>query len=70
MQKYKRKHNSGLSQAKEYLELMQFELALKFCKRATEVDSENCTAFEMLGSLCMELGDLDTAREVKSYDAK
>ena len=46
---------------------MQLELAIKFCQRAIETAPENVFAYEMLGSLSMEIGDLNTAREVLNF---
>lgn len=43
---------------------MEFPLAIKFAKKAVEIDGESAETWEVLGSLYAEVGETGKAREV------
>lgn len=46
-------------------EQMEYPLAIKFAKRATEIDPEGAGTWEVLGSLYAETGETERGREVR-----
>jgi tetratricopeptide (TPR) repeat protein len=53
-----------LAKAEDLLTKCQYELAGRFYERALEIEPTNLTALDGLGSLLLEIGELDAAREV------
>lgn len=45
--------------AQELADRFEYELAIKFCKRALEIDDKHFECLHMLSSLSIELGDLE-----------
>lgn len=41
-----------------------FELAIKFCERALDMEPENVEVLEMAGAVFLETGDVDKAKSV------
>ncbi|XP_070532658.1 uncharacterized protein [Ptychodera flava] len=50
-----------LQKAEEYIDTLDYELALKFCQRALEVDENRVQALETAGTVYIELGDAESA---------
>ena len=50
----------------EYIDRFEYELAQKFCQRALEMEPDNVRALETSGSLLIDLGNLDAAKQVNS----
>ena len=48
----------------EYIDSFQYELAQKFCQRALEMEPDNLRALETAGSLLLELGNTEVAKQV------
>ncbi|XP_072010975.1 uncharacterized protein [Engystomops pustulosus] len=53
-----------LEKTEEYLDNFNFEMAQLFCQRALDLEPENLEILDMMGNICMELGDADKARQV------
>ena len=53
-----------LLQAEEYIDRFEYEMAQKFCQRALEMEPDNVRALETSGSLLIDLGNLDAAKQV------
>lgn len=51
-------------QVEEYIDSFQYELAQKFCQRALEMEPDNLRALETAGSLLLELGNTEAAKQV------
>ena len=51
-------------QAEQFIDEFQYELAQKFCQRALEQDADNVRALETSGSLLLELGSTEAAKQV------
>lgn len=47
------------NKAQELADRFEYELAIKFCKKALEIDNKNFECLHMLSSLFIELGDLE-----------
>ena len=41
-----------------------FELAIKFCERALDIEPDNVEVLEMAGTVFLETGDIDKAKSV------
>ena len=52
-------------QVEEYIDSFQYELAQKFCQRALEMEPDNLRALETAGSLLLELGNTEAAKQVQ-----
>lgn len=52
-----------LDKVDEYIDSFQYELAQKFCQRALEMEPDNIRALETAGSLLLELGDIEAAKQ-------
>ena len=48
----------------ECLDNFNFELAVKFCERALDIEPDNVEVLEMAGSVFLETGDIDKAKSV------
>ena len=48
----------------ECLDNFNFELAIKFCERALDMEPENVEVLEMAGAVFLETGDVDKAKSV------
>jgi Flp pilus assembly protein TadD len=53
-----------LEKIQQLTEEAEYELAIKFAKKAVEMDAEGDATWEVLGSLYAEVGESDKAREV------
>ena len=53
-----------LLQVDECLDNFNFELAVKFCERALDIEPDNVEVLEMAGSVFLETGDIDKAKSV------
>ncbi|KAG8573810.1 hypothetical protein GDO81_012560 [Engystomops pustulosus] len=53
-----------LEKTEEYLDNFNFEMAQLFCQRALDLEPENLEILDMMGNICMELGDADKARQI------
>lgn len=51
-----------LSRVEEYVDCFQFELAIKFCEKALEIEPANSRVIETAGNLFAEIGDIDSAK--------
>jgi len=51
-----------LKQVDECLDNFNFELAIKFCERALDMEPENVEVLEMAGAVFLETGDVDKAK--------
>ena len=51
-------------QAEEYIDRFEYELAQKFCQRALEMEPDNVRALETSGSLLIDLGNMEAAKQV------
>lgn len=62
--KGKTKYNIAdlLKQVDECLDNFNFELAIKFCERALDMEPENVEVLEMAGAVFLETGDVDKAK--------
>lgn len=56
---------SLLEKAQSLIVQCDYELAVRFIRRALEQDPKNAEAKEMLGVSLLELGELDSAKEVR-----
>ncbi|KAJ7389971.1 hypothetical protein OS493_028023 [Desmophyllum pertusum] len=70
-EKQKRKANKTnysiadlLKQVEECLDNFNFELAVKFCERALDIEPDNVEVLEMAGTVFLETGDIDKAKSV------
>ncbi|XP_056019872.1 uncharacterized protein LOC125669168 [Ostrea edulis] len=52
-----------LDKVDEYIDSFQYELAQKFCQRALEIEPDNMRALETAGSLLLELGNTEAAKQ-------
>nr|XP_022313654.1 probable assembly chaperone of rpl4 [Crassostrea virginica] len=52
-----------LDKVEEYIDSFQYELAQKFCQRALEMEPDNLRALETAGSLLLELGNTEAAKQ-------
>ncbi|KAK7109107.1 uncharacterized protein [Littorina saxatilis] len=52
-----------LDKAEHFIDEFQYELAQKFCQRALEQDADNVRALETSGSLLLELGNSEAAKQ-------
>lgn len=55
---------SSVFQAEHFIDEFHYELAQKFCQRALEQDADNVRALETSGSLLLELGNTEAAKQV------
>lgn len=53
-----------LEKTEEYLDNLNFEMAQLFCQRALDLEPENLEILDMMGNICMELGDAEKAKQV------
>ncbi|XP_075683774.1 uncharacterized protein LOC142652141 isoform X2 [Rhinoderma darwinii] len=53
-----------LEKTEEYLDNFNFEMAQLFCQRALDLEPENLQILDMLGNICMELGNAEKAKQV------
>ena len=53
-----------LDKVEEYIDQFEFSLAQKFCQRALEMEPDNVRALETCGTLLLELGNMDGAKQV------
>ena len=44
--------------------MFNFDLAMRFCDRALEMDPDNCDVIETRGSISLEMEDMEQARTV------
>ncbi|KAK2143665.1 hypothetical protein LSH36_823g01024 [Paralvinella palmiformis] len=56
-----------LDKAEEYIDSFNYDLAQKFCQRALEIDANHIRALEMFGTLLLETGDTDHAKQCLSH---
>jgi len=59
-----------LERAKSCQENYDYDMASRYCKRAIEMEPDNVEVLENIGSLYMDFGDWDSAKEVKYIFAK
>jgi len=52
-----------LERVENYVEAFQFDLALKFCEKATQLEPSNTKVLETTGNVCAEMGDIVKAEE-------
>ena len=52
------------SQAEEYVDTFQFELAQQFCTKALQQEPDCLRALELSGVLCLETADFEQAKNV------
>ncbi|XP_040290495.1 probable assembly chaperone of rpl4 [Bufo bufo] len=53
-----------LEKTAEYLDNLNFEMAQIFCQRALDLEPENLEILDMMGNICMELGNAVKAKQV------
>ncbi|XP_018122790.1 probable assembly chaperone of rpl4 [Xenopus laevis] len=53
-----------LEKTEEYLDNFNYEMAQLFCQRALDMDPTNLDILDMMGSICMELGHAEKAKQV------
>lgn len=53
-----------LEKTEEYLDNLNYEMARLFCQRALDIEPDNLEILDMMGNICMELGDADKAKQV------
>ncbi|XP_068091598.1 uncharacterized protein [Hyperolius riggenbachi] len=53
-----------LEKSEEYLDNFNYEMAQLFCQRALDIEPDNLEILDMMGNICMELGDADKAKQV------
>ncbi|XP_073533518.1 uncharacterized protein [Phyllobates terribilis] len=53
-----------LEKTEEYLDNFNFEMAQLFCQRALDLEPENLEILDMMGNICMELGNAEKAKQV------
>ena len=52
-----------LDKAEEYIDRFEYELAQRFCQRALEIEADNIRALETTGTLLLELGNPEAAKQ-------
>ena len=55
------------TQVDEYMDTFQYEMAQKFCQRALEMEPDNVRVLEVSGTLLLEVGELEKAKQVIVY---
>ena len=55
---------SGMLQATEAIDSFNYELAQKFCQRALEIEPDNTRVLETSGTLLLEMGNVDAAKQI------
>jgi len=55
--------NELLTKVDELTEEFNYDLALKFCEKALQIEPENIQVLETIGNVCSELGDIDHAKQ-------
>ena len=63
-------HVCLLFQAEECIDRFEYEVAQKFCQRALEQEADNIRALETSGTLLLELGNTDGAKQVYNRPVK
>ncbi|XP_056375066.1 uncharacterized protein LOC130272994 [Hyla sarda] len=53
-----------LEKTEEYLDNFNFEMAQLFCQRALDLEPDNLEILDMMGNICMELGNGEKAKEI------
>ncbi|XP_066441824.1 uncharacterized protein [Eleutherodactylus coqui] len=53
-----------LEKTEEYLDNFNFEMAQLFCQRALDMEPDNLEILDMMGNICMELGNAEKAKQV------
>ncbi|KAM9308102.1 uncharacterized protein PAF06_012247 [Gastrophryne carolinensis] len=53
-----------LEKTEEYMDNFNYEMAQLFCQRALDIEPDNLDTLDMMGNICMELGDADKAKQV------
>ena len=53
-----------LEQAQSCADSLAFDEALEHCRAALELDPDNVAALDGMGEACVQLGDIETARQV------
>ncbi|XP_053569991.1 uncharacterized protein LOC128660260 [Bombina bombina] len=53
-----------LEKTQECLDNFNFELAQMFCQRALDMEPNNLEILDMMGNICMELGNIEKAKQV------
>uniref|UniRef100_A0A8C5QVD5 Uncharacterized protein n=1 Tax=Leptobrachium leishanense TaxID=445787 RepID=A0A8C5QVD5_9ANUR len=53
-----------LEKVEEYVDNFNYEMAQLFCQRALDIDPTNLEILDMMGNICMELGDADKTKQV------
>ncbi|XP_075128119.1 uncharacterized protein LOC142201191 [Leptodactylus fuscus] len=53
-----------LDKTEEYLDNFNFEMAHLFCQRALDLEPENLEILDMMGNICMELGNAEKAKQI------
>ena len=56
--------NALLEQAQSFADSLAFDEALEHCRAALELDPDNVAALDGMGEACVQLGDIETARQV------
>ena len=56
--------NALLEQAQSCADSLAFDEALEHCRAALELDPDNVAALDGMGEACVQLGDIETARQV------
>ena len=59
-----------LDKTEELIDEFNFPLAQQFCQRALEIDGDNVRALETSGTLLLELGNNEAAKQVGVYCIK
>lgn len=54
----------GILQAEDCINRFEYEIAQKFCQRALEIEADNIRALETTGTLLLELGNPESAKQV------
>ncbi|KAM4687774.1 uncharacterized protein O3C94_006221 [Discoglossus pictus] len=53
-----------LEKTEECLDNFNYELAQMFCQRALDMDPTNLDILDMMGNICMELGNVEKAKQI------
>ncbi|XP_075067965.1 uncharacterized protein LOC142158167 isoform X2 [Mixophyes fleayi] len=53
-----------LEKTEEYLDSFNLEMAQLFCQRALDIEPDNLEILDMMGNICMELGNAELAKQV------
>ncbi|XP_053343459.1 uncharacterized protein si:dkey-12j5.1 [Clarias gariepinus] len=53
-----------LEKTEECMDNFDFPMAKVFCQRALDIEPTNLSVLDMLGNICAELGDVDSAKQI------